>query len=312
MITRRTFIAAGITAAAGLAIAECMGPEIRTGGEMKKGKIKKGLVVWYSQTGNTKRIGRVIASAWRKQGIQVKESDYRAIDPATLSAYDIIAAGSPVYYYEVPENFREWLRTIPDITGTPVASFVTFGGTGGNQHNTACELLGLLSKKGGVPAGIATFGNMSTFAPTWSTGSVKRILRYSHLPDNDTFTAARNYADIVLLNVKNGKEIQVKSKISFNNMIRGGISIGFTKLVITEHRIDEKKCIACGTCEKTCPVSAIGPGRDPVDTDRCIACFGCVNNCPVNAVRIKFAGKEVYGYREFLKRNNITVNEPRV
>jgi hypothetical protein len=33
-----------------------------------------------------------------------------------------------VFYYEVPENLRRWLASIPEITGIPVAPFVTFGG----------------------------------------------------------------------------------------------------------------------------------------------------------------------------------------
>lgn len=292
----------------------CRNMGIKTTGDrpMKKQNIKKGLVVWYSQTGNTKRIGRVIASAWKKQRIETKACDYRSVDPATLSRYDIIAAGSPVYYYEVPPNFREWLATIPDITGTPVASFVTFGGKGGNQHNTACKLLAHLAEKGGVPAGMATFGNMSTFAPDWTVGNIRRVLNYRHLPDSGSFNAAADFAASVLLNARNDYCIDVKEKFSLYNLIKGRTSIGFTKLILTEHSIDGKKCIRCGKCHDLCPVDAITSDRYSVDTEKCIACFGCVNNCPVNAVRMKFAGKEVYGYMEFLKRNNITVNEPRV
>lgn len=191
-----------------------------------------------------------------------------------------------------------------------MASFVTFGGAGGNQHNTACELAALLAEKGGVPAGIEKFSNMSTFAPTWSLGNEGRILKYRHLPDNNTFAAARSFAGTVLANAQAGRGIDVKGNFSLNNMFKGGISIAFTKLVMTGHSIDDKKCIACGRCNEACPVDAIAPGRESVDTGKCIACFGCVNNCPVNAVKIRFAGKDVYGFGEFLKRNNITISEP--
>lgn len=311
MLSRRFFIFAAIAAAAAV-ITGCksMGVRIKNTRPIKNSKIKNGLVVWYSQAGNTARIGRAIAASWRKQGLKVTACDYRKIDAAALPGYDIIAAGSPVFYYEVPENFRSWLKAIPSIDGIPAASFVTFGGAGGNQHNTACELAALLSAKGGVPVGMEKFSNMSTFAPTWSLGNSERILKYRHLPDDNTYTAARTFAGEALSNAQAGRGIDVNGNFSLNNMFKGGISITFTKLVMTGHSIDNKKCIGCGKCNETCPVDAIGPGRESVDTDRCIACFGCLNNCPVSAVKIRFAGKDVYGYPEFLKRNGITVREP--
>jgi hypothetical protein len=65
---------------------------------------RKALVVWYSQTGNTGRCGRLIAKTLEKSGLETRTSEYRDIDPAELSAYDLIVAGSPVYYYEVPSK----------------------------------------------------------------------------------------------------------------------------------------------------------------------------------------------------------------
>lgn len=311
MLSRRLFVLSAIgLAAAVFTGCKGMGIRIKNNRAIKQGGIKKGLVVWYSQAGNTARIGKAIASAWRKQGIKVTSCDYRNLDAGEVPGYDIIAAGSPVFYYEVPENFREWLKKIPSIEGIPVASFVTFGGAGGNQHNTACEVLSILADRGGVPAGLEKFSNMSTFAPTWSMGNGGRILKYRHLPDDKTFATARSYAESVLSNAVAGRGIDVKGNFSLNNLFKGGASISLTKLVMTGHAIDDKKCIKCGTCVEKCPVDAIGPDRESVDTDRCIACFGCVNNCPVNAVKMRFAGKDVYGYPEFLRRNSITVREP--
>lgn len=88
------------------------------------------------------------------------------MDRSALKNYDMIIVGSSVYYYDVPENFKKWLGSMPQIKGRPVASYVTFGGTGGNQHNTACTLVELPADKGGVPVGMNAFGNMSTFALT--------------------------------------------------------------------------------------------------------------------------------------------------
>lgn len=273
-------------------------------------KPKSALVFWYSQTGNTARTGKVIAQELEARGLAVDMGEYRQIDKATLNRYDLIVAGSPVYYYDVPENFQTWLRTIPEITGIPVASYVTFGGEGGNTHNTACTLLELLHSKGGVPVGLNAFGNMSAFALTWSYGNVERILKYSHLPNQDTFSEMRQYTVSILSRMETGKPVDIDREVDFRELIKTNPSIWLTKLFIGKHEIDEQQCTGCETCLDKCPVDAIDLPNYQVDTNRCIACLGCVNNCPEGAVDMEFMGKKVYGYYEFLERNHIHVAEP--
>lgn len=268
-------------------------------------------VVWYSQTGNTERTGKLIAKTLEKNGIKTMFSDYRDFDKEALSGVDMIVAGSPVYYYDVPSNFKNWLRQIPDIKDVAVASFVTFGGEGGNQYNTSRTLAGLLVKKGGIPVGTAEFGNMSTFAITWSTGNVRRILNYKDRPDKDTFSSIRHYASLCIDRVKNGLPAEIDKEFDFREMIKNGPSIWGTKVCINRHEIDKGKCISCGVCTEKCPVGAIDIDAGNVDDDLCIACLGCVNNCPVGAVDMEFLHKKVYGFHAFLKRNEITISEPR-
>ena len=50
-----------------------------------------------------------------------------------------------------------------------------------------------------------------------------------------------------------------------------------------------KECVACGTCESECPVSAIVAG-DPIyviDEEKCVDCGKCVDLCPVSAIAPK-------------------------
>jgi len=277
---------------------------------MNPRKPKKAMVFWYSQTGNTERAGRLIAETLKKNNLTVEAGEYRDIDPASVAACDLIIAGSPVYYYDVPANFKQWLRDLPDISHIPCAAYVTFGGEGGNQHNTACTLLELLAEKGGAPAGMETFGNMSTFAITWSSGNVNRILKYRHLPDEASYDRMRAFASGVLQRVREGKPFEIERGVDFRNLIKSAPSIWSTKLFISRHTIDAEKCIDCGACVKKCPVDAIDLSEHSVDTDRCIACLGCVNNCPVQAVDMAFMGKKIYGWGEFVRRNQIEILLP--
>ncbi|MBI9086008.1 MAG: EFR1 family ferrodoxin [Desulfobacterales bacterium] len=295
-----TLPTAGITACASAIPAEPFAPR----------KPEKALVFWYSQTGNTARTGKVIARELERRGLMVDSGEYREIDRDSVGRYDFVVAGSPVYYYDVPENFQTWLGTLPDIKDIPVASYVTFGGEGGNFHNTACTLLERLHARGGIPVGWNAFGNMSAFAPTWSYGNVKRVLKFKHKPDQESFAAMRKFASTILTRVQAGQSVDVDRECNFREMIKSKPSIWGTKLLIDRHTIDKDRCVGCGTCLEKCPVGAIDLNAYQVDRDRCLLCMGCVNNCPAGAVDMVFMGKKVYGYYEFLKRNNITVADP--
>ncbi len=58
--------------------------------------------------------------------------------------------------------------------------------------------------------------------------------------------------------------------------------------------VDEAKCIACGTCERSCPDASIavtlkaggGNGKRVavVDYDYCKGCGICANECPVKCI----------------------------
>lgn len=311
MENRRTFLKKGSLALLALSTPASLFPvSLRAGMKMTVTDPKTAAVIWYSQTGNSERTGRLIAETFNKNGLKVTASDYRNFDPESFGAYDLIVAGSPVYYYDVPENFKLWLINMPEITGKPCASYVTFGGPGGNQHNTVCTLAGLLAEKGGVPVGMETFGNMSTFAITWSYGNEERVLEYKHLPDEIAYDRMRAYAGLIIDRVHKGEGMEIDKDFDFRELIKSSPSIWATKLFISNHTIDGSKCIRCGTCLKKCPVDAIDLEKNHVNSDACIACLGCVNNCPAGAVHMEFMGKEVYGYYDFLERNQLKIHLP--
>ncbi len=271
---------------------------------------KRAVVIWFSETGHTERAGRLIARRWEMAGVRSDAFDYRDFDIRKFPEYDLIGLGCPVYNLDIPVTFKNWLDKMPPIKNIPVASFVTFGGPGDNQHNTACALLEIAAENGGIPAGMAKFGNMSTYAPTWSLGNSKRILKYRHLPDESTYKNIREFAALILKNVKEGKKHEIDTEFAFLELLSPLLSPPLSKLMITGHGIDTEKCIKCGTCVKKCPAGAIDLNNNKIDTEKCIACMGCVNNCPVQAVKMKFLGKPVYGFNKFLEENNITIVEP--
>ena len=263
-------------------------------------EVKRALVIWYSQTGNTARIGRLIAAVWQKQGIAVDSAEIREIDPSDCAGYDLLAAGSPVNHYDAPQFVKNWLGRLPSIDHTLTAAFVTHGIPASNQHNTACALLEHLAAKGGIPLGLAAYGNLGTYPPSWAFFPEKSLEAKDH-PNRETYREAAKYAGLLLEKAKRGQSIAIKRECSFGDVKKNLAPIWFSKLITDEHYIDPAKCLGCGLCRAKCPTGAIDPEQKTVNKSLCVDCMGCLNNCPAQAVVMVYWGKKTDGISGFFK-----------
>jgi len=265
-------------------------------------KKRNALVIWYSQTGFTEKYGENISQQLKDNNFNVFASDYRNVNQNSFKKYDLIIIGSPVYYYDIPGNFKSWLKEITDIENTPVAVFSTFGNSGDNQHNTAVFLMDIVVKKGAIPIHLDTFGNISTWPMFWINGPSKRMMNYSHLPDKNTYNRLEDFTSIIIKKFQTNESFNYKKYKSVFNLLKGAPVINGTKLLIKDHNINTNTCTQCGSCEKKCPVNAVSIKSGIVNSKTCIACMGCINNCPNESMKMKFIGKDVYGFKEFQKR----------
>jgi ferredoxin len=54
-------------------------------------------------------------------------------------------------------------------------------------------------------------------------------------------------------------------------------------------KVEDKNCIRCGLCVRTCPqkIISIKKERINIDYSGCISCFCCQEICPASAIKVK-------------------------
>lgn len=313
MESRRTFFKKSALAAAALpALSSCVNiSTIKAKVPMKSKKIRSAAVLWYSQTGNTQKCGKVLGKAFEKKGITVVCGDLRDFDRTKINDVDLIVIGAPVFYYDIPDFVKDFIQSLPDLKGIPVAAYVTFGGPEGNQHNAACSVLEELVQKNAVPVGLKTFMTISSYSLSLRANAKDiKTKRNTILPDRNTYKNVREYAGFIKPEVEKGNNSVFKKTLTFREFSTYFGPEWWTKLFVDNHCIIEENCTGCGTCVEKCPTDSIDPETFSVKTDTCVLCFGCINNCEYQAVNMEYNKEKVMGFNEFLKKNNLKFELP--
>jgi len=301
---RRTFLkksAVGVAALSVPTLSACRIDTLRPGTTFAARKPQHACILWYSQTGFTAKSGRAIADTLQAQGISVTSGDIRSTDQGWIDAADLVVIGSPVFYYDTPRYVKEWIQSLPDLGGKPVAAYVTFGGPEGNQHNAAYAILDHLADRGGVPVAMGTFMSVSTFPLSWPEERQTLNEQLARFDRNRPQASA--YAMEVVRQVESGRGEEFHKKLTLREITTHLGPVWWTKRLIQRHTIDADRCVQCGTCVRKCPVDAIDPPSAAIDTDACVLCFGCLNNCPEGAIRMESSGKRLVGFLEMMEEN---------
>ena len=108
METRRDFIKKSAIVGAALCLPVSLTRESRAGyPDLKTRDPKRALVLWYSQTGQTRRYARLIGCILKGKGLAVNARDMQEFDKHLLPNYDLIRSGlCGVGPREVPNMIR--------------------------------------------------------------------------------------------------------------------------------------------------------------------------------------------------------------
>ncbi len=87
----------------------------------------KSLVIYYSQTGNTRKVARAIHKGMSSLLKQCDITPVKEVKPQDLNNYDLIGLGSPVWCGAETPNVRRFIERLPPQQGRHLFSFNTHG-----------------------------------------------------------------------------------------------------------------------------------------------------------------------------------------
>ncbi|UCC23761.1 MAG: NAD(P)H-dependent oxidoreductase [Planctomycetota bacterium] len=121
----------------------------------------KGIVIYYSRSGNTKEMAQIIAEAMNKADLPTECKPVNKVKAEDLLGYDAIVVGSPTYYGHmagpVKELFDETVSFHGQLDGKVGAAFSSAANIGGGNETTVMGIIEAMLISGmivqGDPAG---------------------------------------------------------------------------------------------------------------------------------------------------------------
>ena len=117
----------------------------------------KGIVIYYSRTGNTKEMAELIADAMNEQALTTDCKPVDKIKVDELNGYDAIVVGSPTYYGHmaapVKAMFDESGKMHGALAGKVGAAFSSAANIGGGNETTIMGIIEAMLISGMVVAG---------------------------------------------------------------------------------------------------------------------------------------------------------------
>jgi len=105
----------------------------------------KALVIYFSRTGNTKKMAESVAEGIKNEGLEVVLKEAKDVDSEELLKYDAIAIGSPTYYgtmaAQIKELFDDSVKFHGKLDGKIGAAFASSANVGGGNETTILDIL---------------------------------------------------------------------------------------------------------------------------------------------------------------------------
>jgi len=239
-------------------------------------------IIYFSGTGNTKRIAEQIAIGVKDAGLTV--AVYNVKDNPNIDQFDSVIICSPVYAWRAPWPVRKWIKGLAKQNGKKVFVFITYAG---DDSNSILRLA-----RNCQDVGFEVIGWGRTVQPeTWTVVRTEKILRQMEehakdKPSDNPIDFGKTAVDIL-----KGDKPPMKLprfKTSAYDLVIPFYSKPALSMWFRIH-VNRNRCTQCGLCAEMCPTGSIKLNPPyPRFTAPCAGCYGCVNLCPEEALESWF------------------------
>ena len=130
--------------------------------------MKKVLVTYYSQSGNTQKMARLIADCLSSKGVQADLVPVQEVEIDSLPSYDGFIVGSPNYFgtmaWPVKKFIDDSIKYYKKLNGKAAAAFTSEGMIGGGGDLVVLDILKSFLIHGCVVQGLTGAGHFGPVA----------------------------------------------------------------------------------------------------------------------------------------------------
>ncbi|ERI90494.1 4Fe-4S binding domain protein [Clostridiales bacterium oral taxon 876 str. F0540] len=244
----------------------------------------KGLLYYFSGTGNTKWAAEVFKKEFEKLGKELDIKNIEETDNIDLKGYNYLIIGTPVHAEFPPRMVMDFVNKLPENDKS--IKCIVYSTQGANKSAATEYIKRQLEKKGYEVLAQASL----RFANNYYFGV--GVLRSE---EEITRFCSKAEVKIKLIAEKFLKGEQFKEKSSGFRVFIGKISYnGFNKMLpkLSASLTSTSECSKCGLCLRNCPKGNITfEDGHAIFHSKCIMCTRCIHLCPINAIRYK--GKKI-------------------
>ncbi len=250
----------------------------------------KGLILYYSGSGNTRLACRYIAANIDSVDFEL----FNMVGDRIPDLRDCAIVGFAVFtdFLAPPQLVKTYLENFPLQQGRPAFVFNTYGFINGR---TPTALADWVSARGFKVVAGHSLHTPESYPPMVADGhGNEQAPNEKELKQFKRFVAE---LEAICRRISLGQEVDSgKIPVGILGVILPTLSRTRSRDDMGIKYVDAELCKECHTCEKLCPYKAIKLDPKPVfDMGKCYGCWSCFNHCPNKAIYTKkFRGRGHY------------------
>jgi len=255
-------------------------------------------LVYFSQTGNTRKVTEAMADAFGQAGHTVEVIPLKEASPQNVTGAVLFGIAAPCFASQAPTPVKQFLKSLPVLNGKK--SFVV-ATSGGGPGRVLYDMTRVLRSRGAfVVGGFLARGEVHHPAKCIDG-------RFPGRPNDKDLAEAAQFATAIAEHVSAGypdtlpgsRKDALKAGLGFYDIMGLTSSDSLLRLLLPEPKLDPSQCDQCQACAVECPVDNITLQPYPVLANQCIRCYRCYMICPqkafkVNLGRVNLVTKSLY------------------